>query len=352
MANSFLKYFFRFSRDMAIDLGTANTLIYTVEDGIILNEPSIVAVEIQGESLTPYAFGTEAKMMIGKTPAKIQAIRPLKDGVIADFKITEAMIRHFIRTINRSNIFSFLCKPKIIICVPSTSTSVERRAIQDAAEGAGAKVAFLIEEPMAAAIGAGLPVHEATGSMIVDIGGGTTEVAIISLGGVVYGYSLRIGGDKIDEAIVHYIRKEYNVLIGEMTAEKIKKNIGSAKIEGLTTGNEMVVKGRDLLNGIPKQITLTEIEIANALEDNVQKMIESIRTALEQSPPELASDIMERGITLTGGGALLRNLDKAISLSTGIKVNVADEPLYCVVKGTGFVLNNIEKYRHLIFRQE
>ena len=305
--------------------------------------------EIQGETLTPYAFGNEAKMMVGKTPAKIQAIRPLKDGVIADFKITEAMIRHFIKTHNKS---SFFFKPKIIICVPSTSTSVERRAIQDAAEGAGAKVAFLIEEPMAAAIGAGLPVHEAIGSMIVDIGGGTTEVAIISLGGVVYGYSLRIGGDKIDEAIIQYVRKEYNVLIGEPMAEKVKKTIGSAKVEGLSHEREMTVRGRDLVNGIPKQIILTEVEIANALEDNVQKMIDSIRTALEQSPPELASDIIERGITLTGGGALLRNVDKAIALATGIMVNVADEPLYCVVKGTGFVLHNIEKYRHLIFRQE
>jgi rod shape-determining protein MreB len=338
-----------FSSDIAIDLGTANTLIYTSENGIVLNEPSIVAAEIQGESLTPYAFGAEARAMVGKTPAKIQAIRPLKDGVIADFKITEAMIKHFIRSVTKSN---FLFKPKIIICVPSTSTSVERRAIQDAAEGAGAKVAFLIEEPMAAAIGAGLPIHEATGSMIVDIGGGTTEVAIISLGGVVYGYSLRIGGDKIDDAIVQYIRKEYNVLIGEMTAEKIKKTIGSAKVEGLSKEKELIIRGRDLVNGIPKQITINEVEVANAIDDNIQKMIDSIKIALEQSPPELASDIIERGITLTGGGALIKNLDKAISISTGIKVNIADEPLYCVVKGTGFVLNNIESYRHLIFRQE
>ena len=338
-----------FSKDMAIDLGTANTLIYTREDGVILNEPSIVAAEIQGESLAPYAFGNQAKAMVGKTPAKIQAIRPLKDGVIADFKITEAMIRHFIKQTSKSN---FFFKPRIIICVPSTSTSVERRAIQDAAEGAGAKAAFLIEEPMAAAIGAGLPIHEATGSMIVDIGGGTTEVAIISLGGVVYGYSLRIGGDKIDEAIIHYVRKEYNVLIGEMSAERVKKTIGTAKVEGLSSEREMIIKGRDLVNGIPKQIMLNEVEIAEALNDSVQKMIDAIKTALEQAPPELASDIIERGITLTGGGSLLKNLDKAIALATGIKVNVADEPLYCVVKGTGFVLNNIEQYRHLIFRQE
>jgi rod shape-determining protein MreB len=346
---SFSKLLSYLTSDMAIDLGTANTLIYTKENGIVLNEPSIVAAEIQGESLTPYAFGNEARAMVGKTPAKIQAIRPLKDGVIADFKITEAMIRHFIKSTTKSKLFF---KPKIIICVPSTSTSVERRAIQDAAEGAGAKVAFLIEEPMAAAIGAGLPVHEATGSMVVDIGGGTTEVAIISLGGVVYGYSLRIGGDKIDEAIVQYVRKEYNVLIGEMTAEKIKKSIGTAKVEGLSKEKEIVVRGRDLVNGIPKQITINEVEIADAIEDSVEKMIDSIKTALEQSPPELASDIIERGITLTGGGALLHNLDKAIFLATGIKVNVADEPLNCVVKGTGFVLNNIESYRHLIFRQE
>lgn len=349
MSNVFARFSRYLSRDIAIDLGTANTLIYTKEDGVVLNEPSVVAAEIQGESLTPYAFGHEARLMVGKTPAKIQAIRPLKDGVIADFKITEAMIRYFIKRVSKSR---FFFKPKIIICVPSTSTSVERRAIQDAAEGAGAKVAFLIEEPMAAAIGADLPVHDAIGSMIVDIGGGTTEVAIISLGGVVYGYSLRVGGDRIDESIIQYIRKEYNILIGEITAEKIKKTIGTAKVKGLSTDKTLTVRGRDLVNGIPKQIVLTEVEIANAIEDSVQKMIDSIRTALEQAPPELASDIIERGIMLTGGGALLRNLDKAISHSTGLTVNVADEPLYCVVKGTGFVLNNLEKYRHLIFRQE
>ena len=343
------KFFNNLGGDMSIDLGTANTLIYTKESGIVLNEPSIVAVEVQGETLTPYAFGNEAKVMLGKTPGKIQAIRPLKDGVIADFKITEAMIRHFIQSVRKKH---FIFKPKIIICVPSTSTSVERRAIQDAAEGAGAKVAFLIEEPMAAAIGAGLPVHEAIGSMVVDIGGGTTEVAIISLGGVVYGYSLRLGGDKMDDAIIQYIRKEYNVLIGEVTAEKIKKSVGSAKINEKIEEKAIVVRGRDLVNGIPKQINITEAEIAEALDENIKKIVNSVLLALEQAPPELASDIAETGIMLTGGGAMLKNLDKAISAATGIKVNIADDPLYCVAKGIGFALNNIDLYRHLIFRQE
>ena len=343
------KFFSFLGSDMSIDLGTANTLIYTKDNGIVLNEPSIVAVEVQGESLTPYAFGNEAKIMIGKTPGKIQAIRPLKDGVIADFKITEAMIKHFIKLVKAKNTFF---KPTIIICVPSSSTSVERRAIQDAAEGAGAKVALLIEEPMAAAIGAGLPVHDALGSMVVDIGGGTTEVAIISLGGIVYGYSLRIGGDKMDEAIIQYIKKEYNLLIGESTAEKIKKTIGSAKVNIESENKSIIIRGRDLINGIPKQITITQNEIADALFENINKIIASIMTALEQAPPELASDIMESGITLTGGGAMLANLDHAIQLATGIKVNIANDPLDCVAKGTGFALNNIDMYRHLIFRQE
>jgi rod shape-determining protein MreB len=345
----FAKFSSYFGEDMSIDLGTANTLIYTKDKGIVLNEPSIVAVEIQGENLVPYAFGSDAKIMIGKTPGKIQAIRPLKDGVIADFKITEAMIKHFIRLVNKKSLFF---RPKIVICVPSTSTSVERRAIQDAAEGAGAKVAFLIEEPMAAAIGAGLPVHEAIGSMVVDIGGGTSEVAIISLGGVVYGHSLRIGGDKIDDSIIQYIRRHYNVLIGEATAEKIKKTIGCANVDNPSDVKSMVVRGRDLVNGIPKQIDITEVEVAEALSENVSKIIDAVKTALEKSPPELASDIIENGIMLTGGGALLKNLDKAISEATGIKVLVADDPLHCVVKGTGFALNNLEVYKHLIFRQE
>lgn len=343
------KLFSYFSKDLAIDLGTANTLIYTREDGIILNEPSVVAVEIQGEHLIPISFGKEAKLTLGKTPAKIQAIRPLKDGVIADFKIAEEMIRHFILSVSKANAFF---RPIIIICVPSTSTSVERRAIQDAAESAGAKVAFLIEEPMAAAIGAGLPIGEATGSMVVDIGGGTTEVAVISLSGVVYANSLRVGGDKMDEAIIQYIRREYNLLVGEATAEKIKKTIGTAKVSGLKDDKTMIIKGRDLLNGIPKQITVSEIDISEALNDSVQKIIDSIKSALEFTPPELSSDIVERGIVLTGGGAMLRNLDKAIAKETGLSIKVAEEPLFCVAKGTGFVLDNFEKYKHLLFRQE
>lgn len=342
-----------FSRDMAIDLGTANTLVFTKEDGIILNEPSVVAVEVNLESLTPFIFGAGAKEMIGKNPSRYRPIRPLKDGVIADFKISEAMIRHFVKTVFKSHFFfSFFFRPKIIICVPSGSTSVERRAIQDAAEGAGAKTVFLIEEPMAAAIGAGLPVHDATGSMIVDIGGGTTEIAIIALGGVVYGTSIKVGGDKLDEAIMHYIKKEFNVLIGESTAEWIKKNIASAKVEGISKENFILVKGRDLINGVPKQIAVTQLQIAEAIEDYVGQIIEEIRRVLENSPPELSSDIIDRGITLTGGGAMLPNLDKAITGATGLHVNVADDPLDCVVKGTGFVLTHFDKYRHLTFRQE
>ena len=342
------KFFSCFGKDLAIDLGTANTLIYTPHEGIILNEPSVVAVEFHGERLVPVSFGKEAKLTLGKTPSKIQAIRPLKDGVIADFKIAEEMIRHFM-TIGRG--FS-LFGSRVIICVPSTSTSVERRAIQDAAESAGAKVAFLIEEAIAAAIGARLPIEEASGSMVVDIGGGTSEVAVISLSGVVYANSLKIGGDKMDEAIIQYIRREYNLLIGESTAERIKQNIGTAQVDGLSEDRQTVVKGRDLLRGIPKQITVNEIDIATALTECVDKIIDAVKSALELTPPELASDIIERGIVLTGGGSLLKNLDKAISRETMLSVRVAENPLYCVVNGTGFVLENFDTHKHLLFRQE
>ena len=337
----------KFSKKVGIDLGTANTLVYTVDEGIILNQPSIVAVEYQGGQLVPYKFGTDAKIMVGKTPAKYQAIRPMKDGVIADFKLAEAMIRHFVGLVCKMN---FITKPTIVICVPSTATSVERRAIQDAAEMAGSHTTYLIDEPMAAALGSGINIEEAMGSMIVDIGGGTSEIAVISLGGVVYGNSLRAAGDKMDEAIVNYIRKKYNVLIGEQTSERIKHTIGCA-IAG--EGNQvMQIKGRNLITGVPKQIDVNEKDIENALKDVVDKIVENILMALEVTPPEIVADIVDTGIVLTGGGALLKNIDKAITNATGLIVRIADEPLNCVVKGIGIVLHDMDKYRHIIFREE
>ena len=337
----------RFSKKIGIDLGTANTLVYTIDEGIILNQPSIVAVEYQGGQLVPYKFGTDAKLMVGKTPAKYQAIRPMKDGVIADFKLAEAMIRHFVGLVCKVN---FITKPTIVICVPSTATSVERRAIQDAAEMAGSHTTYLIDEPMAAALGSNINIEEARGSMIVDIGGGTSEIAVISLGGVVYGNSLRIAGDKMDEAIINYIRKKYNILIGEQTAEKIKHAIGCAVASD--ANQKMAIKGRDLITGIPKQIEICEQDAEHALKEVVDKIVENVLMALEVTPPEIAADIVETGIVLTGGGALLKNIDKAISKSTGLTVRIADEPLNCVVKGIGIVLHDIDKYRHIVFREE
>lgn len=343
------KLFSLTSKDIAIDLGTANTLVYVRGQGVVLNEPSVVAIHNEGGKIVPCAFGSTAKMMLGRTPAKIQAIRPLKDGVIADFKVAAEMIKHFIREVNQTR--SWL-GPLIIICVPSGSTPVERRAIQDAAEGAGANEVYLIEEPMAAAIGANLPVTEPTGSMIVDIGGGTTEVGILSLGGIVYSRSVRVGGDKLDEAIISYIRRHQNVLIGESTAEKIKKTIGAACTPAEGDGKTIEVKGRDLSNGIPREITLSERQIAESLVEPVEQIIEAIKVALECTPPELSSDIVERGIVLSGGGAMLKNLDYVIKEATGLPVFAAEDPLLCVVNGCGKALENIKMFRATLFRQD
>ena len=335
---------------MAIDLGTANTLVYVPGKGVVLNEPSVVAIKHEDGVSVPYAFGNEAKLMLGRTPEKIEAKRPMKDGVIADFRTAEEMIKHFILKVNNRRSFT---GPLIIICVPSGSTPVERRAIQEAAENAGAREVFLIEEPVAAAIGAGLPVTEPTGSMIVDIGGGTTEVAVLSLGGVVYSRSERVGGDKMDDAIISYIRRHHNLLIGETTAEKIKKEIGTAcfPLDG-TVGRHMDIKGRDLMNGVPKEIAFTEYQAAEALAEPVHQIIEAVKVALECTPPELAADIVDKGIVMTGGGSMLKHLDAVISSATGLPVFVVDDPLPCVALGTGKVLENMKEYRAVLFRQD
>src|SRR5580693_3204184 len=323
------------SSDMAIDLGTANTLVYVKGRGIVLNEPSVVAtITTRGGKKSVRAVGNDAKMMLGRTPGNIEAIRPMRDGVIADFEVAEEMIKHFIRKVHNRRSFA---NPMIIICVPSGSTAVERRAIQESAESAGARRVFLIEEPMAAAIGAGLPVTEATGSMVVDIGGGTTEVAVLSLGGIVYSRSVRVGGDKMDEAIIAYIRRHQNLLIGEASSERIKKEIGSAALPMDGNGVTMEIKGRDLLNGVPKEITITQRDIA-----------EAVKVALEATPPELAADIVDKGIVLTGGGSLLANLDQVLRDETGLPVSIADDPLSCVALGTGRVLENTKGMRHVL----
>lgn len=337
------------SSDMAIDLGTANTLVYVKDKGIVLNEPSVVALLKENGAYRPYAYGHEAKMMLGRTPNEIMAIRPLKDGVIADFKGAEEMIKHFIRTVHNRRSFT---GPLIIVCVPSGSTPVERRAIQEAAESAGAREVFLIEEPMAAAIGAGLPVTEPTGSMIVDIGGGTTEVAVLSLGGIVYSRSVRVGGDKMDEAIISYIRRNHNLLIGESTAEKIKKQIGTASPPEDKKGKLMEIKGRDLIHGVPKEMILSEYQISESLIEPVSQIIEAVKIALEQTPPELSSDIVDKGIVLTGGGSLLKNLDYVLREATKLPVFVADDALSCVARGTGRVLEEQKKFRHVLFKQD
>ncbi|MFT5702707.1 MAG: rod shape-determining protein MreB [Rickettsiales bacterium] len=345
----FKKFFSITSRDIAIDLGTANTLVYGKGQGVVLNEPSVVALMHENGKMIPCAFGNTAKMMLGRTPAKIDAIRPLKDGVIADFRVAAEMIKHFIREVNQTR--SWL-GPTIIICVPSGSTPVERRAIQDAAEGAGANQVFLIEEPMAAAIGANLPVTEPTGSMVVDIGGGTTEVGILSLGGIVYSRSVRVGGDKMDDAIISYIRRYHNLLIGEATAERIKKNIGAACPPEEGEGAKIEVKGRDLASGIPKEIILTEKQIAESLAETVDQIVDAIKVALECTPPELSSDIVEKGIVLSGGGAGLKNLDYVIRQATNLPVFVAENPLLCVVNGCGKVLEDMKMFRAVLFRQD
>ena len=320
--------------DMAIDLGTANTLVYVRGQGIVLNEPSVVAIETINGVKRPRAVGDDAKMMMGKTPDSIEAIRPLRDGVIADIYVAEEMIKHFIKKVNggKRSIFS---APEIVICVPSGSTSVERRAIRDAASNAGAREVFLIEEPMAAAIGADMPVTEPIGSMVVDIGGGTTEVAVLSLRGLAYTTSVRTGGDKMDEAIVSYVRRHHNLLSGEATAERIKKEYGTAKPPADGTGKIIHIKGRDLVNGVPKEIEITQAQIAEALSEPVSNIVEGVRIALENTAPELAADIVDQGIVLTGGGALLHGLDEHLRDETGLPVIVADDPLACVAIGTG-----------------
>jgi rod shape-determining protein MreB and related proteins len=345
----FSKIFGLFSSDMAIDLGTANTLVYVREKGIVLNEPSVVALINQGGVKIPYAFGHQAKLMLGRTPKDIEALRPLKDGVIADFKGAEEMIKHFIRAVhNRRGLTS----PLIVVCVPSGSTPVERRAIQDAAESAGAREVFLIEEPMAAAIGAGLPVTEPTGSMIVDIGGGTTEVAVLSLGGIVKADSCRVGGDMMDQAIISYIRRYHNLLIGETTAEEIKKTIGAACPPDEGDGEEMHIKGRDIINGVPKEIILNRRQISESLQEPVAQIVQAVKEALEKTPPELSSDIVDKGIVMTGGGALLKDIDKVIRKATGLPVFVAEQALNCVALGTGRTLEEPEKFKHVLFKQD
>jgi rod shape-determining protein MreB len=333
------------SADMAIDLGTANTLVYVRDRGIVLNEPSVVAISTHAGRKQVLAVGNEAKQMLGRTPGNITAIRPLRDGVIADFEVAEAMIKHFIRKVHNRRSF---VSPKMVICVPSGSTAVEQKAIVDSAESAGASEVYLIEEPMAAAIGAGLPVTEPSGSMVVDIGGGTSEIAVISLGGIVYARSVRVGGDKMDEAIISYIRRVHNLLIGETTAERIKKEIGSAWPPAEGEGRSMQIKGRDLMVGVPKEIIVTERQIAESLMEPVGQIVEGVKVALENTPPELASDIAERGIVLTGGGALLSNLDYVLRHSTGLAVTIADDALSCVALGTGHALEEMKTMRNVL----
>ncbi len=333
------------SADMAIDLGTANTLVYVKGKGIVLNEPSVVAIEEYRGKKQVLAVGNEAKQMLGRTPGNIHAIRPLRDGVIADFEIAEEMIKYFIRKVHNRRTFA---SPMVIVCVPSGSTAVERRAIQESAEAAGARKVWLIEEPMAAAIGADLPVTEPTGSMVVDIGGGTTEVAVLSLGGIVYARSVRVGGDKMDSAIISYIRRNHNLLVGEGSAEKIKKEIGSASAPENGEGRTIEIKGRDLMNGVPKEIVISERQVAESLSEPVAQIVEAVKVALEHTAPELAADIVDKGIVLTGGGALLANLDQVLRNATGLPVSIAEEPLACVVKGTGKSLDNIDRFRSIL----
>jgi rod shape-determining protein MreB len=320
-----------FSNDLSIDLGTANTLIYVRDQGIVLNEPSVVSIRIHNGQKTVTAVGADAKRMLGRTPGNISAIRPMKDGVIADFQVTEKMLQHFIHKVHEN---SFIRpSPRVLVCVPCKSTQVERRAIRESVMGAGAREVRLIEEPMAAAIGAGLPVDQASGSMVVDIGGGTTEVAIISLSGIVYSESVRLGGDRFDEAITTHVRRNYGSLIGDATAERIKKEIGCAYPSKII--REIDVRGRNLAEGVPRSFTLNSDEILEALQEPLSAIVQAVKSALEQSPPELASDIAESGLVLTGGGALLRDLDKLLSEETGLPVIVADDPLTCVARGGG-----------------
>jgi rod shape-determining protein MreB len=333
------------SADMAIDLGTANTVVYVKGRGIVLNEPSVVAMVNNRGKKQVLAVGDEAKMMLGRTPGNIEAIRPLRDGVIADFEVAEEMIKHFIRKVHNRRSFA---SPQIVVCVPSGSTAVERRAIQESAESAGARRVYLIEEPMAAAIGAGLPVTEPTGSMVVDIGGGTTEVAVLSLGGIVYSRSVRVGGDKMDEAIIAYIRRNHNLLVGESSAERIKKEVGSACPPEDGHGLTMEIKGRDLMNGVPKELIISQRQVAESLAEPVSAIVEAVKVALEHTAPELAADIVDKGIVLTGGGALLSNLDFVLRHATGLPVSIADDPLTCVAKGTGRALEDMRTLRNVL----
>jgi rod shape-determining protein MreB and related proteins len=341
--------FFKFdslipANEIAVDLGTANTLIYVKGEGIVLNEPSVVAIDRStGE---PKAYGLDAKRMLGRTPEGIIAVRPLKDGVIADFEVTEKMLRHFLKTIIDKHLFRV--KPKVIVCVPSGITEVERRAVRDSAETAGAKEVWMVAEPMAAAIGVGLPVETPTGNMVIDIGGGTTEIAVIALSGIVCDTSIRTGGDELDQAIVQFMRKNYNLLVGEPTAEAIKIKIGSA----FPTGDEreMEVKGRDLVSGIPKTVRVHSTEVREAVQEPIQQVVDAVRRALEITPPELASDIVDRGIVMTGGGALIRGLDLLLAQETGLPIHVDEDPLTCVVRGTGRILDEYDKYRNVLTR--
>lgn len=334
-----------FSADMAIDLGTANTLVYVKGKGIVLNEPSVVAYHMKNGRKEVLAVGEDAKLMLGRTPGSIEAIRPMREGVIADFDTAEEMIKHFIRKVHKRSTFT---KPKIIVCVPHGATPVEKRAIRQSVLGAGARKAGLIAEPIAAAIGAGMPITDPTGSMVVDIGGGTTEVAVLSLADIVYARSIRVGGDRMDEALISYLRRHQNLLVGESTAERIKKEIGTARMPEDGRGEVMRIRGRDLLNGVPKETEISQAQVAEALAEPVQQICEGVMTALESTPPDLAADIVDRGVMLTGGGALLGELDLALREQTGLNISVADESLNCVALGTGKALEYERQLSHVI----
>ncbi|PLY03048.1 MAG: rod shape-determining protein [Desulfuromonas sp.] len=340
MFNLFNHVLGMFSNDLAIDLGTANTLVYLKGKGVVVDEPSVVAVQKDHHGQRRVlAVGKEAKTMLGRTPGSIVAIRPMKDGVIADFDVTEEMLRHFIQKVHNRKA---LVRPRIVICVPSGITQVEKRAVRESAESAGAREVYLIEEPMAAAIGAGLPITEPSGNMIVDIGGGTTEVAVISLAGIVYAKSVRVGGDKLDESLVQHLKRKYNLLVGERTAEQIKIEVGSAYPHEVETPSSIEVKGRDLVTGIPKTLNIDDAEVRESLQEPVNAIVEAVRIALERTPPELAADIVDKGIVLAGGGAKLRGLDRMLREETGLPVVIAEDPLSCVVLGSGKVLDHLD----------
>ncbi|MDZ7798384.1 MAG: rod shape-determining protein [Patescibacteria group bacterium] len=340
----FKKIFKRFSKDMGIDLGTANTLVYIRDKGIVINEPSVVAVNTKTEQIL--AIGDEAKKMVGKTPSHITAMKPLVSGVISDFEVTEKMLKYFIEKVHQER-FGFLPRPRIVIAIPLGITEVEKKAVEDATLHAGASEVFLIEEPMVAAIGARLPIQDASGNIVVDIGGGTTEIAVISLGGVVASKSLKVAGNEFDRNIIQYTREEFNLLIGEKTAEECKKKIGSAMVED-NENKAMKIRGRDLISGLPKEVTITSSQVKNALNRSLKTIVENIKNTIESTPPELVSDIYTRGIVLTGGGALLNNLSKVINMETKIPVNVTDDPLTCVVRGTGLILEDFENLKEVL----